>query len=932
MSSKIKKAVEHDDYFLIEDGTRTPFKVAKSGISDDLADRIRRMYCGGTVKMADGGLVTEADEDTEKDDELTDEDVSEEALDAAEDMTDEELYDEQERLNAELDEQESATDGEDAVELASAAGPFTLADEQPEEEAASTEVPALEPAQLDVESKPELRFEDEEGQFTSPVPLPPRTGPFSTATSPAVPAPAPAPVAAPATPAPASVTPTPPPAVTAAPAALTPIPAAAPLAPVAAPAPAPAPAPAVAPAPAPTPAAMPPAAPAAGPMFPTTPLGRINQQQYDKAVQQRQETLAKIAEIKREESELNLDREADKFIAQTPVPNGVDREQYKSLIKASLAGGVSAKALTLKAYREGLQETLQELDTVQQYAMIAAEAEKSKEQATQKLKDFIASASGPASVKQQAAPVTGEDQANKIWSAIIVGVTAFATSMAGNPAFMIDALLKNQRAKMKAAREDERAATSERYKTLRALGLDEQRAEQVVAAETKGVVAAMASVMARTSKLGDTANRELLRLTDKYTREAGKELSEVIDDQRDDQFRSVTSTARIIALRQAAEKLDFQRQTAATNVAMNLARLNTARVARRLSPVKLDQLEASVSNMLSQDQESVSDSMLSKLIDQTQGMTAPAGAVTAVAPAAVPAAPIPAAAPAAVSAPAATRTAAAPTPIDYALGKQKAKAGKTADKAKKEEAKAVAETAPAAATGQAKPGQAVPTDQPMFTSDPPDKTSGVPKYLVRPPGYRDPLTAILAGYAITPSEYASVLSKKGGAKPKAILVRMSDADTKIQQNAYRLLSPKATGVKSKTFQDLVLEKKSLIGKLKRFSEYVPKLDEKGNVIAPKRTREKIREDVLQQKSPINQMEIEFTGIIKSIDQLGALDKGVLDYAGKLIALPQNWFANPRNDIRTFNEFSRFMLEKANNAIKTSLSEPANKYQIPVGGM
>jgi hypothetical protein len=57
MLDKIKSAVEFDDHFAVDDGSGQPFRVAKAALSPAMADRVRRLYCGGEVKrFAAGGF------------------------------------------------------------------------------------------------------------------------------------------------------------------------------------------------------------------------------------------------------------------------------------------------------------------------------------------------------------------------------------------------------------------------------------------------------------------------------------------------------------------------------------------------------------------------------------------------------------------------------------------------------------------------------------------------------------------------------------------------------------------------------------------------------------------------------------------------------------------------------------------------------------
>lgn len=58
MLDKIKSAVEHEDHFAVDDGSGAPFRVAKAALSPAMVDRVRSLYCGGTVqRMAAGGIV-----------------------------------------------------------------------------------------------------------------------------------------------------------------------------------------------------------------------------------------------------------------------------------------------------------------------------------------------------------------------------------------------------------------------------------------------------------------------------------------------------------------------------------------------------------------------------------------------------------------------------------------------------------------------------------------------------------------------------------------------------------------------------------------------------------------------------------------------------------------------------------------------------------
>jgi len=55
---KIRGAVEKADHFEVDAGDGAPFKVAKSALSEQLVDKVRRLYCGGKVEnFADGGTV-----------------------------------------------------------------------------------------------------------------------------------------------------------------------------------------------------------------------------------------------------------------------------------------------------------------------------------------------------------------------------------------------------------------------------------------------------------------------------------------------------------------------------------------------------------------------------------------------------------------------------------------------------------------------------------------------------------------------------------------------------------------------------------------------------------------------------------------------------------------------------------------------------------
>lgn len=55
---KIRGAVERADHFEIDAGDGAPFKVAKSALSEQLVEKVRRLYCGGKVeKFALGGEV-----------------------------------------------------------------------------------------------------------------------------------------------------------------------------------------------------------------------------------------------------------------------------------------------------------------------------------------------------------------------------------------------------------------------------------------------------------------------------------------------------------------------------------------------------------------------------------------------------------------------------------------------------------------------------------------------------------------------------------------------------------------------------------------------------------------------------------------------------------------------------------------------------------
>lgn len=55
---KIRGAVERPDHFEIDAGDGAPFKVAKSALSEQMVEKVRRLYCGGKVeKFALGGEV-----------------------------------------------------------------------------------------------------------------------------------------------------------------------------------------------------------------------------------------------------------------------------------------------------------------------------------------------------------------------------------------------------------------------------------------------------------------------------------------------------------------------------------------------------------------------------------------------------------------------------------------------------------------------------------------------------------------------------------------------------------------------------------------------------------------------------------------------------------------------------------------------------------
>jgi len=53
---KIRGAVERSDHFEVDAGDGAPFKVAKSALSEQMVEKVRRLYCGGKVeKFALGG-------------------------------------------------------------------------------------------------------------------------------------------------------------------------------------------------------------------------------------------------------------------------------------------------------------------------------------------------------------------------------------------------------------------------------------------------------------------------------------------------------------------------------------------------------------------------------------------------------------------------------------------------------------------------------------------------------------------------------------------------------------------------------------------------------------------------------------------------------------------------------------------------------------
>jgi len=63
MLDRIKSAVEHDDHFAVDDGSGAPFRVAKAALSPAMVERVRRLYCGGTVaRMALGGVAAVPDD------------------------------------------------------------------------------------------------------------------------------------------------------------------------------------------------------------------------------------------------------------------------------------------------------------------------------------------------------------------------------------------------------------------------------------------------------------------------------------------------------------------------------------------------------------------------------------------------------------------------------------------------------------------------------------------------------------------------------------------------------------------------------------------------------------------------------------------------------------------------------------------------------
>jgi len=61
MLSNVKHATEHPDHFAVDDGSGRPYRVAKAALSPAMVERVRRLYCGGPVRMALGGIATMTD-------------------------------------------------------------------------------------------------------------------------------------------------------------------------------------------------------------------------------------------------------------------------------------------------------------------------------------------------------------------------------------------------------------------------------------------------------------------------------------------------------------------------------------------------------------------------------------------------------------------------------------------------------------------------------------------------------------------------------------------------------------------------------------------------------------------------------------------------------------------------------------------------------
>lgn len=1031
MNNKIKKATEYDAYFLIEDGSDSPFKVAKSGISQELCDRIRRMYCGGSVKMAAGGAVDEVSDDDldaieEDDDVMGGGDF--EGLDQNEDDFAQEPA--LENIESEEDgsdlEDEDLLPADDVVLPSESAAPLPSGDVSRSAAAALNNAESKAPAPPPVDSAAPVAV-----AAPTPTPAPATDAAKQLAEAPAAKAPEATPAvdtrpktreidnpdaANPAsesdlkkfwktadgkriqtdllninsrlpkdapskipqgfklngTPGaksiqfaenlgyvitkegkvvPAKVTETiPEPAPVAAPAAAsTPIAAPAP-APAATPAtvvtstPAAAAAPSVAPpaVPVPPPAVAPPVAVTPSVPFPSTPTGTKLSESYTRAqgaitAAQKQITELEVAGKK------TLDQEVDDFIKTTlkgEIPPGYDEATFRSQLKAHMAAGFSAAGITRNAAREALESNIAELEYTQKLALAAAEAETAKIEARQRLDSLVTGANSPQSVKPAAVEVLGGEWWQKLIGAAAIAVGTFAGAQTGNPTAILDSVYANYRERLRLANEAARGEISERYKALRYAGMDAAQAERAVNAEARGVMSALAKSLSNSNKIGKYTRDALMRSAKDYYSQAAKEYDNVIDDQRNAEFKEFTARAQVERLRLAENKAQQQGLMSSVNASINLQRLNDSRAKKQLSPITMQDIAGkdgaeTIKNLLSQD---VQDININKLADSVETMfptpAAPAARVEVTAPAAA----------------AATET----------KTKPKAEVDATAAKAKKDAAKAnlsavgVGKIAPAAAPTSAAASPSVPAaspdantvvakspTEPFFIdfkdNKPVKNVTGVAPYLVRPTQYKNnPLAAFYAGYAITPLEYAKLKSMKGKTTStfSGIAVPMQDLNGKIT-TAYR--QPGSVKGKFTSFQEAAERYREGIAALNGLKDYVPRLEKNkdGKIIVrpAKYQREAIKEHLVPGYRGVpTQYEAQLLAIIKSADQLGALDRGVLEYIDRLISLPQKVFSDERNDIRTYQVARDSITKKLEASVRNALSVPANEYQVPIGGI